>query len=156
MTTRTFARFVSRQRRRECHQRSGANTAVLRSSIGHAYRRRCFGIDASRQFLHAHRLLKQHRGGERVDVSLPIARRAAHLAHRAERDGGGEAFVEQRDGKHRASRELGGDATAFDGAWRVVAFAVERQAHDDAQRLERRRRGARAPRWAVACPRVAR
>jgi hypothetical protein len=39
-----------------------------------------------------------------IDVTFAIARAAAHVTHGAQCDSGGEALVEQRDGKVCAAR----------------------------------------------------
>src|SRR5215207_6040106 len=98
---------------------------------------RCFDLGARRfvihggQRCHSHRLLQQHRRGERVDVALSPTRASPHLADRAERGRGGESLVDQRDGEAGAARELGGDAPALGRARRVLPFAVQGKSHHD-------------------------
>src|SRR6185437_12133332 len=80
------------------------------------------------------RMLQENGRGKRVDVFLSAARRAAHLANGAERDGGRVSFIDQLDGKPRALRQLGGHGARLRGARRLVAVAVERQAHHEPAR----------------------
>src|SRR6185437_13167816 len=84
------------------------------------------------------RMLEENGRGECIDVFLAAARRAAHLANRAERHGCRVALVDQLDGQAGALGKLGGHGACFGRARRLVAVAVERQTHHEAARLERR------------------
>src|SRR5690348_17803336 len=66
------------------------------------------------------RMLQEDGGGERIDIALPPACRAAHVAHRAQRRGRGVALVDERDGELGPLLELGGDVPHFGGARRVI------------------------------------
>src|SRR5664279_5092178 len=85
------------------------------------------------------RMLQQNRRGERVDIALSPARRAAHLAHRAQRRCRRIPLVDESHRKSRALLELGGDHARLDRARRVVALIVQRQSHHERRRLGRLR-----------------
>src|SRR5260221_6113034 len=76
---------------------------------------------------HAQRVLEQDRGSKGIDVGLSSARAPIHLANGAQRNGGGEPLVQQRDRQSRPPRDLGGYLPAFERARRVVAISVQRQ-----------------------------
>src|SRR5258706_9116960 len=77
---------------------------------------------------HAQRVLEQDRGSKGIDVGLSSARAPIHLANGAQRNGGGEPLVQQRDRQSRPPRDLGGYLPAFERARRVVAISLPRQA----------------------------
>src|SRR5665213_1654390 len=87
----------------------------------------------------AKRMLKQDRGGERIDVALPAARGATHLLHRAQRRYGGIALVHQRHGQSRSLLQLRRDLLRLDRARRVVAAIIQREPHHERRRLGRLR-----------------
>src|SRR6476646_4406250 len=122
MTTFTFAELTSR------HAATSESAAMITKP--RRARLRSSGISVFEwvdggEHLHAHRLLEQHRGSERVDVSLALARLAPHLAHGAQGDGRRESLIHQRHRQCRAARKLVRDTSALDGARRIVAVAVE-------------------------------
>ena len=82
-------------------------------------------------------VLEQDGGREGVDVALAVAGRAAHFVHGPERGGGGESLVEQSHGQSGALLEFGRDVPHLDGARRVVALAVQRQAEHERPRFQR-------------------
>src|SRR6478672_7715668 len=61
-------------------------------------------------------MLQQYGRRECVDVAFAPARRATHLAHRAQGGGSGVSLVHECDRKAGAPLELGRDTSSLDGA----------------------------------------
>jgi len=81
-------------------------------------------------------MLEQHRGGQRVDITLPSSRRATHFPDGALRGRGREAFVHETHRKSAPFAKEHGDTPTLIAPFGILSFLVQRKPDHKAFCLE--------------------
>jgi hypothetical protein len=77
------------------------------------------------------RMLEEHSGSDGIDISFSSSSRATHLTNSPKGRRGREPLVHETHGHASAFLQLGSDVACLDGARRVLAVLIERQADDE-------------------------